>query len=160
MPIINGKDFFKYIDNAYQHFQKYYYSEKKLYNILENNNKDEIKIILNNNKNTYSRNINLFINMIGVFIDRFGEDQINGELIEKLFLWAFYPRISSKAIYDSTMANYAAGGKFRYNTCQKLFQELVNSPTPQRFIACINTDNLENITVEQMLEALKKRKGN
>ena len=160
MPIINGKDFFKYIDNAYQHFQKYYYSEKKLYNILENNNKDEIKIILNNNKNTYSRNINLFINMIGVFIDRFGENQINGELIAKLFLWAFYPRISSKAIYDSTMANYAAGGKFRYNTCQKLFQELVNSPTPQRFIACINTDNLENITVEQMLEALKKRKGN
>jgi len=157
MPIINGKDFFKYIDNAYQHFQKYYYSEKKLYNILENNNKTEIKIILNSNKNTYSRNINLYINIIAVFIDRFGEDQINGELIEKIFLWAFYPRISSKAIYDSTMANYAAGGKFRYNTCQKLFQELVNSPTPQRFIACINTDNLGNITVEQMLKELNDK---
>lgn len=157
MPIINGKDFFKYIDNAYQHFQKYYYNEKKLYNILENNNENDIKIILDSHKNTYSRNINLYINIIAIFIDRFGENQVNGELIEKLFLWAFYPRISAKAIYDSTMANYAAGGKFRYNTCQKLFQELGNSPTPQKFVSSINTDNLENITVKLMLEKLQNK---
>ena len=73
-----------------------------------------------------------------------------------MFVWAFYPRVVAKAIYDTTLANYAASGTFQKKKCQKLFQELAVSATPLEFVARINTDMLGNLTAEDILKELNK----
>ena len=67
----------------------------------------------------YSRNINLFINLIALFQDRFGSEALTREINEKIFVWAFYPRVMAKYIGDSMQANYAAGEKFFEKACSK-----------------------------------------
>ena len=152
MPIINGNAFFNYIEFAYGLFKKYFYVN----NIVDGFLSDEIKEVVNSKKGKYSRNINLYINLLAAFIDRFGEDKLDRETCEKVFVWAFYPRVIAKAIYDTTLANYAASGTFQRRKCQKLFQELAVSAAPLEFVARINTDMLGNLTAADILNKLKE----
>lgn len=153
MPIINGQEFFEFIEFSYKHFNKYFYQRE----IVQDSLSDELKAIVNSKKSTYSRNINLYINLLATFIDRFGEDSLDRETCEKVFVWAFYPRVSAKAIYDSTLANYAAGGIFRRMKCQKLFQELAVSATPREFVARIDTDMLGNLSAQDIIKKLNEK---
>ena len=152
MPIINGQAFFKYIEDAYDIFKNHFYDK----NIADDFLSKELKEVVTSRKSKYSRNINLYINLLAIFIDRFGEDKLDKEICEKVFVWAFYPRVVAKAIYDTTLANYAAGGTFKRKKCQKLFQELSVSATPLEFVARINTDMLGNLTAADILEELNK----
>ena len=152
MPIINGNAFFNYIEFAYGLFKKNFYVN----NIADGFLSDEIKEVVNSKKSKYSRNINLYINLLAAFIDRFGEDKLDRETCEKVFVWAFYPRVIAKAIYDTTLANYAASGTFQRRKCQKLFQELAVSATPLEFVARINTDMLGNLNAADILNKLKE----
>ena len=152
MPIINGQAFFKYIEDSYDLFKNYFYDKSIADDFLSK----ELKEVVNSRKSKYSRNINLYINLLAIFIDRFGEDKLDKETCEKVFVWAFYPRVVAKAIYDTTLANYAAGGTFKRKKCQKLFQELTVSATPLEFVARINTDMLGNLTAKEIINKLNE----
>jgi len=143
MPIINGENFFRYIEYNYDLFCK-----KKL------------KLVDDwLSKGKFSRNMNLYENMTTLFFDRFGHGEYDREMEEKIFVWAFYPRVNSELIYDSTIANYAGAGVFhKKNDFQKLFQKLSISSTPREFIANINMDVLENHTKKTILKLLRRMK--
>ncbi|WP_198528156.1 hypothetical protein [Mesobacillus subterraneus] len=111
---------------------------------------------MNSKKSKYSRNINLYTNLLATFIDRFGVEKLDRETCEKVFVWAFYPRTAAKAIYDTTLANYAASGTFQKKKWQKLFQELAVSATPREFVARIDTDMLGNLTAEDIINKLNE----
>lgn len=151
MPIINGNAFFSFIEYAYALFKDYFYKNS----IIDRYLSDDIKDMVNSKESKYSRNINLYVNLLATFIDRFGEEKLNRETCEKVFIWAFYPRAVAKAIYDTTLANYAANGTFQKRKCQKLFQELVTSATPREFVARIDTDVLGNLSAEDIIKRLK-----
>lgn len=152
MPIINGNEFFNFIEFAYGLFEKNFYTHSIVNNYLTKETQD----ILNSKKNKYSRNINLFTNLLATFIDRFGADNLDRETCEKVFVWAFYPRVNAKAIYDTTLANYAASGTFQRKKCQKLFQELAVSASPREFVARIDTDLLGNLNAKDIIEKLNR----
>jgi uncharacterized protein with ParB-like and HNH nuclease domain len=145
MPIINGEAFFNFIKYSYSLFEK----EMETYKI-ERANK-----YLMSQKGKYSRNNNLYINLMTLFCDRFGVTEIDKEVCEKIFVWAYYPRVEAVRIYDSTIANYAGNGTFgKQSIYQKLFQVLATSATPREFIANINTDLLGNKTVDDIVNEL------
>lgn len=152
MPIINGNAFFNFIEFAYVLFKNYFYKNSIVDGFLS----DELKDIVNSKKSKYSRNINLYTNLLATFIDRFGVDKLDRETCEKVFVWAFYPRTAAKAIYDTTLANYAASGTFQKRKCQKLFQELAVSATPREFVARIDTDMLGNLTAADIINKLNE----
>lgn len=152
MPIINGKAFFAFIDYTYELFKNFFYVKS----IADNYLSDELKEVVKSKKSIFSKNINLYINLLATFIDRFGKDRLDREICEKVFVWAFYPRVEAKAIYDSTIANYAASGTFHKRKCQKLFQELAVSATPREFVARIDTDLLSNYTTTDILSKLNE----
>ena len=152
MPIIDGNAFFNFIEHAHEIFKNYFYQNSIVDRFLSG----EIKDIVNSKRSKYSRNINLYINLLATFIDRFGADKLDRETCEKVFVWAFYPRVASKAIYDTTLANYAASGTFQRKKCQKLFQELAVSATPQEFVARIDTDMLGNLTATDIINKLNE----
>ena len=156
MPIINGEAFFKYIEAAYTLFKEDFYAS----NIADRFFPEEIRGIVNSRKSKYSRNINLYINLLATFIDRFGAGELNRETCEKVFVWAFYPRVIAKAIYDTTLANYAASGTFQRRKCQRLFQELAVSATPLEFVARIDTDMLGNLSAADILNKLNEEMKN
>jgi len=141
MPIINGENFFKYIEYNYNLFKKKLFSNKI--------NKLRTETLY---KSKFAKNWNLYINITALFIDRFGFDKYDGEIEEKVFVWAFYPRIINERIYDATIANYAGIGVFRNNNYQRLFQKLSISSTPREFIASINMDLFGNYTFETILK--------
>lgn len=152
MPIINGNAFFNFIEFAYALFRNYFYEN----GIVDGFLSDELKDIVNSKRSKYSRNINLYTNLLATFIDRFGADKLDRETCEKVFVWAFYPRTVAKAIYDTTLANYAASGTFQKRKCQKLFQELAVSATPREFVARIDTDMLGNLTAADIINKLNE----
>lgn len=152
MPIINGEAFFDFVEFAYGRFKNCFYGNSIIDKFLTK----EIKDVVNSKKNKYSRNINLYINLLATFIDRFGGDELDQEVCEKVFVWAFYPRVRAKLIYDTTLANFAASGTFQRRKCQKLFQELAVSATPREFIARINTDMLDNLTAKGIISKLNE----
>ena len=90
---------------------------------------------------------------MALFIDRFGEDALDKEVLEVLATWAYYPR-KAKRIMDSTLANYAAGGTFQKKEVQKLFQVLNHSLTPSDFLQKINRDYFENITLKELIKEI------
>ena len=96
------------------------------------------------------------MNLLATFIDRFGKEYLDRETCEKVFVWAFYPRVVAKAIYNTTLANYAASGTFQRRKCQKLFQELAGSATPREFVARIDTDMLGNFTAADIIKKLNE----
>lgn len=65
-------------------------------------------------------------------------------------------RVAAKAIYDTTLANYAASGTFQRKKCQKLFQELAVSASPRDFVARIDTDLLGNFSAEDIINQFKE----
>ncbi|WP_214777788.1 DUF262 domain-containing protein [Exiguobacterium sp. s22] len=152
MPIINGSAFFDFIEFSYDLFKNNFYEDSIIDGFLS----DELQEILNSKKSKYSRNINLFTNLLATFIDRFGAEALDRETCEKIFVWAFYPRTAAKAIYDTTLANYAASGTFQKKKSQKLFQELAVSATPREFVARIDTDLLGNLTASDIVNKLNQ----
>jgi hypothetical protein len=151
MPIINGEVFFKYIEYTHELFEKG----------VEGYNIKEAEYILTSTDRKYSRNINLYTNLMILFVDRFGEENIDKEVCEKIFVWALFPRLEASLIYDSTIANYAGIGKFRRKLIyQKMFQVLSTSATPREFVAKIDTDVLNNLTLKELIKKLKEKKNN
>jgi len=148
MPIINGENFFRYVEYCYGLFSKIK---------SEPGTKPIGTEMLN--APIFTRNWNLYENMIALYFDRFGHGEYDDEMKGKVFVWAFYPRIVSERVYDSTIANYSGIGVLRGKDYQKLFQKLSISATPREFIAGINMDLLGNHTQKTILKALKKKKA-
>jgi hypothetical protein len=101
------------------------------------------------------------VNLVLLYIDRFDVKMLDVEVCNKIFIWAFYPRVAAKAIYDTTVANYAGIGRFQRKIIyQKMFQLLITSANPRSFIASINTDVLENNTANKIIAKLEGGEGN
>lgn len=153
MPIINGEAFFKYIEYSFELIDKLFYKE----NISSKYVDEGISELISSKNGTLSKVVNLYNNMIALFVDRFGEESLNREVCEKTFIWAFYPRVESSRIFDSTQANYAAGVRFQKKPAQKLFQVLNSSTTPTEFISRIDMDLLQNLSSKDILEKLERK---
>ena len=99
--------------------------------------------IYNSSKGRYLKCYNIFLNICSLFAERFGKDELSTEIVETLFIWSYYPRVKSKAIYDATVGNYVAGGRFRQKEAQKLFQLLSHAVTPNDFMIKIDRELLK-----------------
>lgn len=166
MPIINGNYFFDYVQHAHKQFAKLIKTdtlftsksqeggdEKAPSWLLDLARDSEVAELLKQKASKYERPKNLFYNILALFIDRFGEDALDKEVLEVLATWAYYPR-KAKRIMDSTLANYAAGGTFQKKEVQKLFQVLNHSLTPSDFLQKINRDYFENITLKELIKEI------
>ena len=167
MPIINGKTFFDYIAYAhkkikYCQVQKRQKDDKDSSNSLdfESYDLDERMIsILKSKKSRYSRNRNLFENLLVLYIDRFGENSVDKTILKLIFVWAYYPRIKMSAIYDATQANYAVGKKIsNRSNFQNVFQLLQHSATPEAFKMNFDHEIFENISIQDIYEKEESKK--
>ena len=165
MPIIDGSKFFEYIESSHETirvYKKFLNEQLGLSNELE---KEEQNLaypegmlnIYNSSKGRYLKCHNIFLNICSLFADRFGKDELSKEIVETLFIWSYYPRVKSKAIYDATVGNYAAGGRFRQKETQKLFQLLSHAVTPNDFMIKIDRELFENYTVDKIIEEEKDK---
>ena len=165
MPIIDGSKFFEYIESSHETirvYKKFLNEQLGLSNELE---KEEQNLaypegmlnIYNSSKGRYLKCHNIFLNICSLFADRFGKDELSKEIVETLFIWSYYPRVKSKAIYDATVGKYAAGGSFRQKETQKLFQLLSHAVTPNDFIIKIDRELFENYTVDKIIEEEKNK---
>ncbi len=165
MPIIDGSKFFEYIESAHETIKdnKDFFKEKLgLSKDSENQEKDldypkGMLKIYNSSKGRYMKCQNIFENICSLFAERFGKEELSKEIVETLFIWSYYPRVKSRAIYDATIGNYAAGGRFRQKDVQKLFQLLAHAVTPNDFMVKIDRELFENYTVEQIIEEEKEK---
>ena len=163
MPIIDGSKFFEYIESTHETIKdhKDFLNEKLGFSdesVGEEKNvayPEGMLNIYNSSKGRYLKCHNLFVNVCSLFADRFGKDELSKEIVETLFIWSYYPRVKSKAIYDATVGNYAAGGRFRQKDVQKLFQLLSHAVTPNDFMVKINRELFENYIVEKIIEEEK-----
>ena len=164
MPIIDGSKFFEYIESAHGTIKEH----KDFLNAelgLSNESEGEKNVaypegmlnIYNSSKGRYLKCHNIFLNICSLFAERFGKDELSKEIVETLFIWSYYPRAKSKAIYDATVGNYAAGGRFRQKEVQKLFQLLSHAVTPNDFMVKIDRELFENYTVEKIIEEEKDK---
>ena len=165
MPIIDGSKFFEYIESVHKTIKEHknFLNEKLGFSDeidREENSSDYpegMSKIYNSSKGRYLKCHNLFLNICSLFAERFGKEELSKEIVETLFIWAYYPRVKSRAIYDATVGNYAAGGKFRQKEIQKLFQLLAHAVTPNDFMVKIDRELFENYTVEQIIEEEKDK---
>ena len=165
MPIIDGSKFFEYIESVHKTIKEHknFLHEKLGFSDetdREENSSDYpegMSKIYNSSKGRYLKCHNLFLNICSLFAERFGKEELSKEIVETLFIWAYYPRVKSRAIYDATVGNYAAGGKFRQKEIQKLFQLLAHAVTPNDFMVKIDRELFENYTVEQIVEEEKDK---
>ena len=165
MPIIDGSKFFEYIESVHKTIKEHknFLNEKLVFSDetdREKNSSDYpegMSKIYNSSKGRYLKCHNLFLNICSLFAERFGKEELSKEIVETLFIWAYYPRVKSRAIYDATVGNYAAGGKFRQKEIQKLFQLLAHTVTPNDFMVKIDRELFENYTVEQIIEEEKDK---
>ena len=165
MPIIDGSKFFEYIESVHKTIKEHknFLHEKLGFSDetdREENSSDYpegMSKIYNSSKGRYLKCNNLFLNICSLFAERFGKEELSKEIVETLFIWAYYPRVKSRAIYDATVGNYAAGGKFRQKEIQKLFQLVVHAVTPNDFMVKIDRELFENYTVEQIIEEEKDK---
>ena len=165
MPIIDGSKFFEYIESAHETIKdhKDFLNEQLgIFNESEEEGQnlaypEGMLNIYNSSKGRYLKCYNLFLNICSLFAERFGKDELSKEIIETLFIWSYYPRVKSKAIYDATVGKYAAGGSFRQKEAQKLFQLLSHAVTPNDFMVKIDRELFENYTVEQIIEEEKDK---
>ena len=164
MPIIDGSKFFEYIESAHETIKDH----KDILNArlgFSDEPEEEKNVaypegmlnIYNSSKGRYLKCHNIFLNICSLFADRFGKDELSKEIVETLFIWSYYPRVKSKAIYDATVGNYAAGGKFRQKEVQKLFQLLSHAVTPNDFMIKIDRELFENYTVDKIIEEEKDK---
>ncbi|MGC0298932.1 DUF262 domain-containing protein [Streptococcus sp. CL6.22] len=162
MPIIDGSKFFEYIESVHETIRVH----KKFLNEqlgLSDESEGEKNLaypegmlnIYNSSKGRYLKCHNIFLNICSLFADRFGKEELSKEIVETLFIWSYYPRVKSKAIYDATVGKYAAGGRFRQKEVQKLFQLLAHAVTPNDFMIKIDRELFENYTVDKIIEEEK-----
>ena len=165
MPIIDGSKFFEYIESSHETIKdhKDFLNERlRFSDELEEGEKnvaytEGMLNIYNSSKGRYLKCYNLFLNICSLFAERFGKDELSKEIIETLFIWSYYPRVKSKAIYDATVGKYAAGGSFRQKEAQKLFQLLSHAVTPNDFMIKIDRELFENYTVDKIIEEEKDK---
>lgn len=165
MPIIDGSKFFEYIESAHETIRVHKNFLNKQLGVSNESEKEEQNLaypegmlnIYNSSKGRYLKCHNLFLNICLLFADRFGKDELSKEIVETLFIWSYYPRVKSKAIYDATVGNYAAGGRFRQKEVQKLFQLLSHAVTPNDFMIKIDRELFENYTVDRIIEEEKDK---
>ena len=165
MPIIDGSKFFEYIESAHETIKEhkdFLNAELGFSDELEGEEKnlaypEGMLNIYNSSKGRYLKCHNIFLNICSLFADRFGKEELSKEIVETLFIWSYYPRVKSKAIYDATVGKYAAGGSFRQKEAQKLFQLLSHSVTPNDFMIKIDRELFENYTVDKIIEEEKDK---
>lgn len=165
MPIIDGSKFFEYIESAHgtiKNHKDFLNEELGFSDIPEGEEKnlaypEGMLNIYNSSKGRYLKCHNIFLNICSLFADRFGKDELSKEIVETLFIWSYYPRVKSKAIYDATVGKYAAGGSFRQKEAQKLFQLLSHAVTPNDFMIKIDRELFENYTVDKIIEEEKNK---
>lgn len=165
MPIIDGSKFFEYIESAHETIKEhkdFLNEELEFSDIPEGEEKnltypEGMLNIYNSSKGRYLKCHNIFLNICSLFADRFGKDELSKEIVETLFIWSYYPRVKSKAIYDATVGKYAAGGSFRQKEAQKLFQLLSHAVTPNDFMIKIDRELFENYTVDKIIEEEKNK---
>ena len=165
MPIIDGSKFFEYIESAYETIKEhkdFLNAELGFSDEPEGEEKnlaypEGMLNIYNSPKGRYLKCHNIFLNICSLFADRFGKDELSKEIVETLFIWSYYPRVKSKAIYDATVGKYAAGGSFRQKEAQKLFQLLSHAVTPNDFMIKIDRELFENYTVDKIIEEEKDK---
>ena len=165
MPIIDGSKFFEYIESAHETIKEHkdFLNEELGFSDEPEGEEKNLAYpegmlnIYNSSKGRYLKCHNIFLNICSLFADRFGKDELSKEIVETLFIWSYYPRIKSKAIYDATVGKYAAGGSFRQKEAQKLFQLLSHAVTPNDFIVKIDRELFENYTVDKIIEEEKDK---
>ena len=165
MPIIDGSKFFEYIESAHETVKNHKDFLNEQLGISNESEKEEQNLaypegmlnIYNSSKGRYLKCHNIFLNICSLFADRFGKEELSKEIVETLFIWSYYPRVKSKAIYDATVGNYAAGGRFRQKEVQKLFQLLSHAVTPNDFMVKIDRELFENYTVDKIIEEEKDK---
>ena len=165
MPIIDGSKFFEYIESAHGTIKEHKDLLNEELGFSDEPEGEEKNLaypegmlnIYNSSKGRYLKCHNIFLNICSLFADRFGKDELSKEIVETLFIWSYYPRVKSKAIYDATVGNYAAGGRFRQKEVQKLFQLLSHAVTPNDFMVKIDRELFENYTVDKIIEEEKDK---
>ena len=165
MPIIDGSKFFEYIESVHFTIKEHKKVLNKKLRVSNESEGEEKNLaypegmlnIYNSSKGRYLKCHNIFLNICSLFADRFGKEELSKEIVETLFIWSYYPRVKSKAIYDATVGNYAAGGRFRQKEVQKLFQLLSHSVTPNDFMVKIDRELFENYTVDKIIEEEKDK---
>ena len=165
MPIIDGSKFFEYIESAHVTIKdhKDFLNEELGFSDKPEGEEKNLAYpegmlnIYNSSKGRYLKCHNIFLNICSLFADRFGKDELSKEIVETLFIWSYYPRVKSKAIYDATVGKYAAGGSFRQKETQKLFQLLSHAVTPNDFMIKIDRELFENYTVDKIIEEEKNK---
>lgn len=165
MPIIDGSKFFEYIESAHKTIKEHKDFLNKELGFSDEPEGEEKNLaypegmlnIYNSSKGRYLKCHNIFLNICSLFADRFGKDELSKEIVETLFIWSYYPRVKSKAIYDATVGKYAAGGRFRQKEAQKLFQLLSHAVTPNDFMIKIDRELFENYTVDKIIEEEKDK---
>ena len=165
MPIIDGSKFFEYIESAHgtiKEHKDFLNAELGFSDEPEGEEKnlaypEGMLNIYNSSKRRYLKCHNIFLNICSLFADRFGKDELSTEIVETLFIWSYYPRVKSKAIYDATVGKYAAGRSFRQKEAQKLFQLLSHAVTPNDFMIKIDRELFENYTVDKIIEEEKDK---
>ena len=165
MPIIDGSKFFEYIESAHhtiKNHKDFLNEQLGIFNESEEEGQnlaypEGMLNIYNSSKGRYLKCHNIFLNICSLFADRFGKEELSKEIVETLFIWSYYPRVKSKAIYDATVGKYAAGGRFRQKEVQKLFQLLSYAVTPNDFMVKIDRELFENYTVDKIIEEEKDK---
>ena len=165
MPIIDGSKFFEYIESAHETIKNHKDFLNEELGFSDEPEREEKNLvypegmlnIYNSSKGRYLKCHNIFLNICSLFAERFGKDELSKEIVETLFIWSYYPRVKSKAIYDATVGNYAAGGRFRQKEVQKLFQLLSHAVTPNDFMVKIDRELFENYTVDKIIEEEKDK---
>ena len=165
MPIIDGSKFFEYIESAHETIKEHkdFLNEELGFSDEPEGEEKNLAYpegmlnIYNSSKGRYLKCHNIFLNICSLFADRFGKEELSKEIVETLFIWSYYPRVKSKAIYDATVGNYAAGGRFRQKEVQKLFQLLSHAVTPNDFMIKIDRELFENYTVDKIIEEEKNK---
>ena len=165
MPIIDGSKFFEYIESAHETIKEHkdFLNEELGFSDKPEGEEKNLAYpegmlnIYNSSKGRYLKCHNIFLNICSLFAERFGKDELSKDIVETLFIWSYYPRVKSKAIYDATFGNYAAGGRFRQKEVQKLFQLLAHAVTPNDFMIKIDRELFENYTVDKIIEEEKDK---
>ena len=163
MPIIDGSKFFEYIESAHETIKEHkdFLDEELGFSDEPEGEEKNLAYpegmlnIYNSSKGRYLKCHNIFLNICSLFAERFGKNELSKEIVETLFIWSYYPRVKSKAIYDATVGKYAAGGSFRQKEAQKLFQLLSHAVTPNDFMIKIDRELFENYTVDKIIEEEK-----
>ena len=165
MPIIDGSKFCEYIESAHETVKNHKDFLNEQLGISNESEEEGQNLaypegmlnIYSSSKGRYLKCHNIFLNICSLFADRFGKEELSKEIVETLFIWSYYPRAKSKAIYDATVGNYAAGGRFRQKEVQKLFQLLSHAVTPNDFMVKIDRELFENYTVDKIIEEEKDK---